>query len=200
MANASKKNATPADEKLSNVDFDLFKAIEALDRKDYNYLNNLTEEQRKKFSPYMLLRWMSCVKGNPDVTAYYLMNVNAVANKHMFNEYVIRHPQLQWLMLCAASPGIGKQYHQWLPHLKEGIGKLEDRATVKEVGEYFAKIYPSTDGEVIREVAEEFVTLQNHRHRLAGLYPEMKISDIEALANFVTSEDIDQYERDAGIR
>jgi len=47
------------DEKFENVDFDLFKAIDAIDRKDYGWWDTLTEEQTKKFSAYMLLHWIS---------------------------------------------------------------------------------------------------------------------------------------------
>ena len=194
------KAITPADEKLDRQDFDLFKAIDAIDKKDYRYLDAMTDEQRKKFVPYLMLHWISAVKGNGSVAAYYLMSVDLNANKYMFNEYVARHPELQWLMLCASSPGIGKQFHQWIPHLKASIGEFRDRATVKEVGEYFAKIYKGADGETLREAAEEFVAAQNHKHRIAAMYPEMKIEDIEVMAAFVTNEDIDRYERDAGLK
>lgn len=57
------KAKTPIDEKFEKIDFDLFEALAAIDRKDYGYYDRLTEEQQRKFSPYMMVRWMSSMKG-----------------------------------------------------------------------------------------------------------------------------------------
>jgi hypothetical protein len=195
---ATKKPAVPQDEKLENQDFDLFKAMEAIDKKDYGYYARLTEEQQKKFVPYMMLHWISAVKAKTPIAAYYLMSVNEVANKHMFNERVQKHPELQWLMLCAASPGIGKQFHQWVPHLSAKIGELREPANKKDVADYFTKIYPGTDKNTISEVSEEFAKQQRHKYRLAQMYPELKVADIETMSTMVTEQDLEEYEKDSG--
>lgn len=190
------KAKVSADLKFERQDFDLFQALEALDRKNYAYYTNLSEEQQRKFVPYMMLHWASAVKGQ--LGQYYVMSTDIHANKYMFNERVQQHPELQWLMLCAVSPGHGKQFHQWVPHLSTKVGTLQEAATVKTVSEYFAKIYPGTDNSTIKEAATEFVVQQNHKHRLAQLFPEMKLADLETLAQLVTEADLDQYEQDAG--
>ena len=135
------KEKVSADEKFESQDFDLFKAIEAIDRKDYSYYDKLSPEQQKKFVPFMMLHWVSAVKGNEGVSRYYVMSVEAHANKYMFNEFVQKHPKLQWLLLCAAAPGLGKQFHQWIPHIKDRVSKLRESPKQKEVKEYFKKIY-----------------------------------------------------------
>ena len=43
------------DEKLEKQDFNLFEAIAAIDKKDYDYYDRLTPEQQKKFVPFMML-------------------------------------------------------------------------------------------------------------------------------------------------
>jgi len=96
------KKSTPIDEKFVAQDFDLFDALTAMDKKDYGYYDRLTEEQQKKFVPYMMTHWMSAIKGLGDVQGYYLRSVDYHANKHLFNEYVQKHPKLQWYMLCAS--------------------------------------------------------------------------------------------------
>ena len=121
---ATRKPATPTDEKLDNQDFNLFEALKALDRKDYDYYDKLTPAQQKKFVPYMMLLWMSAIKGNEGISRYYIMATNEYANKHYFNEYVQKHAKLQWLMLCAASPGLGGHLHQWIPSIKDKVSKL----------------------------------------------------------------------------
>lgn len=190
------KAKVSADLKFERQDFDLFQALEALDRKNYDYFKSLSEEQQRKFVPYMMLHWASAVKGQLD--GYYLLSTDIHANKYMFNERVQQHPELQWMMLCASSPGRGKQFHQWIPHLSHKVGEFREAVTVKTVSEYFTKIYPGTPAGTIREVAEEFTAQQNHKHRLAQLFPDMKLSDIETLAQLVDERDIEQYKQDSG--
>ena len=101
-------------------------------------------------------------------------------------------------MLCAASPGLGKQYHQWLPQIKERVSLLKEPAQVKEIKEYFTKIYPKANSEDLTEYSKAFVQEQRKKMHLAEIYPHLKIADIEVLSQTVTDEDITQYEKDRG--
>lgn len=193
-----KKSSKDQDLKFTDQDFDLFQALAALDRKDYTYFQNLTTEQRQKFAPYMLLHWASTVSGNSLLSSYYVMSCDALANKYMFNEHVQQHPELQWLMLCLVSPGQGKQYHKWLPQLKNSITNLSAAAKVTEVKEYFQKIYAHASSQELAELASVYTHDQNNKHRLAQIYPDMKISDIEILSKFINSQDLDEYDRQTG--
>jgi hypothetical protein len=195
---ATKKIAIPQDEKLENQDFNLFEAIAALDKKDYGYYDRLTPEQQRKFVPFMLIKWLSYVKGSGDIAGYYVMSTEYNANKYFFNENVSKHPKLQWYMLCAASPGLGKQYHQWLPQIKERVSLLKEPAVLKDTKEYFMKIYPKANAEDITEFSKQFVQEQKKKMYLAQIYPHLKIADIEVLSQTVTDEDITQYEKDRG--
>jgi hypothetical protein len=192
------KEKVSQDEKFEKQDFDLFEALLAIDKKDYAWFSKLSEEQKKKFVPYMMLHWVSAVKGSGEVQQYYLQSVDYHANKYYFNETIQKHPELQWLMLCAASPGIGKQYHQWIPHLKDKMTKLKEPAKIKEVKEYFQKIYPKTDSGSLDELAKSFVDTQKKKMYIATIYPNLKYQDIEILAELVTDDEIKQYERDQG--
>jgi hypothetical protein len=192
------KKSIPVDEKFVAQDFDLFDALTAMDKKDYGYYDRLTEEQQKKFVPYMMTHWMSAIKGSGDVQGYYLRSVDYHANKHLFNEYVQKHPKLQWYMLCASSPGLGKQFHQWIPHLGSKVTSLKEPAKAKEIKEYYTKIYPKVDSDDIDEIAKAFVQEHKRKCYLAETYPNLKQSDIEVLSQLVTEEDIKQYEKDRG--
>lgn len=189
----------PADEKFDKVEFDLFDALSAIDKKDYGYYGRLTAEQQKKFVPYMMIHWVSAVKAASQVSGYYVMSTDASANKYAFNENVQQHPELQWMMLCASSPGIGKQFHQWIPHLSDKIGNLTDAAKLKDVKDYFEKIYKNADSSTLKEYAAEFTANQNHKHRVSKLYPEMKLGDIELLSQLLTSDDLNEYDKQSGI-
>lgn len=186
------------DEKFEKQDFDLFNALTALDKKDYNYFDKLTDEQQKKFVPYMMTLWMSTVKASSDVSGFYIMSTEHAANKHLFNEYVQKHPKLQWLMLCAASPGIGKQFHQWIPHLSSKVSQLKETPKEKELKDYYAKIYPKTSDANHYSLAHAFIEEHKKKVYLAKKFPSMKMEDIEVLAQRVTEDDINQYERDHG--
>ena len=192
------KKSTPVDEKFVAQDFDLFDALTAMDKKDYAYYDRLTEEQQKKFVPYMMTHWMSAIKGSGDVQGYYLRSVDYHANKHLFNEYVQKHPKLQWYMLCASSPGLGKQFHQWIPHLGSKVTSLKEPAKTKDIKEYYTKIYPKVDSDDIDEIAKAFVQEHKRKCYLAETYPNLKQSDIEILGQLVTEEEIKQYEKDRG--
>jgi len=186
------------EEKFEKQDFDLFEALVALDKKDYEYYDRLSEEQKKKFVPFMLIQWMSTVKGSKDLQSYYLQSTDYHANKYMFNEHVQKNPKLQWLMLCASSPGLGKQFHQWIPNISQGVSKLKSPAKAKDIKEYFSKIYPKVDDETLKEITDIFVQEHKKKMYLSEVYPNLKITDIETLSQLVTDEDIRRYEKERG--
>lgn len=192
------KEKLSADEKFTSQDFDLFDALTAIDKKDYSYYDRLTPEQQKKFVPFMMLHWISAVKASSDVQSYYLQSTEYHANKYLFNEAVHKHPKLQWLMLCAASPGLGKQFHQWIPHIRERVTRLLDSPKQKEIKEYFKKIYPKTDDSDLTLLSEVYVDNHKKKRYLANKFPELKFDEIELLSDLTTDEDIKQYEKDWG--
>lgn len=185
-------------EKLENQEFDLFEALANLDRKDYTYYSRLSDEQKKKFSPYMLLMYMSMIKGNKDIQRYYLQSVNYHANTYMFNENIQKHPELQWMMLCASSPGVGKQFHQWIPNISPNVSKLKTVAKEKEIYEYFKKIYPNVNDTDLKELSQAFVYEQKRKKYLADNFPNLKLEDIETLNKLITDQDIENYEKEKG--
>ena len=146
----------------------------------------------------MMLHWLSAVKANRNIQLYYLQSTDYHANKYLFNENVQKHPKLQWLMLCAASPGLGKQFHQWIPHIKDRVSKLRESPKQKEVKEYFKKIYPSYSDSDVGLLSNAFV--DNHRKKkyLADRFPELKYDEIELLSELITDEDITAYEDACG--
>jgi len=192
------KEKVATDEKFEKQDVDLFDMLAAIDKKDYGYYDRLTIEQQKKFVPFMMIQWISAIKGNSDLQNYYLSSTEYHANKYFFNENVYKHPKLQWLMLCAASPGLGKQFHQWIPNISQKVAKLEAPAKLKDIKEYYKKIYPKADINDIDEISKVYVDSHKRKRRLAELFPHLKQSDIETLNEITTDEQFAEYERDIG--
>ena len=193
-----KQKTTNSDEKFENIDFDLFVALNAIDKKDYGYYDRLSEEQKKKFVPFMLIHWVSNVKASSEVQGYYLLSTEYHANKYLFNEVIQKNPKLQWLMLCASSPGLGKQFHQWIPQISNKVSKLNDLAKQKDINDYYKKIYSKASQEDINLLSKQFVEEQHTKVYFAKKFTDLKQSDIEVLSKIVSKVEIEQYERDSG--
>ena len=108
--------------------------MQCFDRKDRKFYQSLTDEERKKFSNYLMIRWGSSVQGSEIEQAVYLLSCNENFNKHFFA--ISRHPELQWLCATTVSPGWGTFKHNWIaPKKKEpAVG-----STKKQL----AELYPN---------------------------------------------------------
>ncbi len=105
----------------------------AFDKKDRNYYDNFTDEDRKKFSTYLMLRYGASVAGGFDIQSYYLLSTNEKLNKYFFD--LNKHPKLQWLLCTTVSPGIGVQHHTWL-----GAKKAEGASS--KIKKFLSSVYP----------------------------------------------------------
>ena len=94
--------------------------MKMFDRKDRTFYDNLTPEERKKFSNYLMIRWGSAVEGSRDLQEFYVIATNERLNKHFFN--VSKHPRLQWLMATTVSPNMGTPRHPWIAPRKKEAG------------------------------------------------------------------------------
>ena len=116
----------------------------AYDRKDRAYYDKFTDEQRKSFSTYLMLKYGANVSGSADMQAYYLMATNERVNKYFFD--LNRHTKLQWLACTSVSPQMGNQFHYWLKaKKKEGDNKAQ---------KFLAKLYPTMKSDEIDLLAK----------------------------------------------
>jgi hypothetical protein len=126
-----------------------------LDRKQRDFYDSLNDEERKKFSTFLMLRWSSSVQGDAELQEYYVQACNYYLNRNFFA--VNRHPKLQWLMATAVSPGLGTPRHTWIaPKKKESSGKTS-RKTLQEM---FPNM-KSTDIDVLMAINDERA-IKNH--------------------------------------
>lgn len=126
------------------------------DRKNREFYNELTDEERKKFSNYLMVRWGSCVQGSRDLQEFYVIATNERLNKHFFA--VNRHPVLQWLMATTVSPGMGTHRHQWISPKKRDSGSSEIKKQLLE-------LYPNMKPQDI-DVLAALTTKQQLRQHL----------------------------------
>ena len=93
---------------------DIINEMAQLDLRNRDFYDELNDEERKKFSTYLMLRWGSVVNGIPELQQYYLQAMNERVNKRFFE--LNKHPKLQWLMLTTISPNMGKHRHEWIAY------------------------------------------------------------------------------------
>jgi len=115
--------------------------MSVFDRKDRTFYDNLTDEERKKFSTFLMIRYGSSVLGSQDLQEFYVISCNERLNKHFFALH--KHPKLQWLMATTVSPGMGTQRHQWI------APKKKDAGPAGSVKKQLAELFPNMKNDEI---------------------------------------------------
>jgi hypothetical protein len=103
-----------------------------LDVKNRGFYDELTDDEKKKFSNYLMLRWGSAVQGPRELQEYYVISTNQNFNKHFFD--INKHPKLQWLLATCISPAMGTHKHEWI--------SFRGKASKNKRANLLAKIYP----------------------------------------------------------
>ena len=101
------------------------------DRKVRTFYDDLTVEEKKKFSNYLMIRWGSAVEGSRDMQEFYVIACNERFNKHFFN--ISKHPKLQWLLATTVSPDLGTPRHPWIAPKKKEAGLSAKRKALMEI-------------------------------------------------------------------
>ena len=101
------------------------------DRKNRDFWDELTAEEKKKFSNYLMIRWGSAVDGSRELQEFYVIATNERLNKHFFD--LGRHPKLQWLLATTVSPDVGTPRHPWIAPRKKEAGLSAKRRALMEI-------------------------------------------------------------------
>jgi hypothetical protein len=103
---------------------DIKRELSAVDAKDYEFHAKLTDEEKKAFSPFILMRYTSNVKGDRDTQEWFLEMTNEMVNKH---HWVLskNHKGLLWKLFAAIGTG-APAYHPYVAAgKKEKAQKIE---------------------------------------------------------------------------
>jgi len=60
-----------------------------LDLKQRDFYRSLTDEEKKKFSNFLMIRWSATVKGDRGLQEYYVQSCNHYLNKHFKRQVFI---------------------------------------------------------------------------------------------------------------
>lgn len=91
---------------------DIKKELNGVDMRDKDAYNNWSDEERKSFSPYILMRYVSNVQGDRDVQEWFVEMTNELVNK---NHWTLskNHKGLLWKLFAGCGTG-AKAYHPYL--------------------------------------------------------------------------------------
>ena len=105
---------------------DLFGAV---NRKDRDWWERLSDEQRKKFSSWLYSRYMSIVRhNNPDMHRYYVLSANKELNRDL-SKLTKNHAKLIYLLMTTMANDFTRADHQYIPPMKKN--KADKKPTTK---------------------------------------------------------------------
>lgn len=111
MAKKIKRPITTKTDKKKEHKLDIFNILSRMDKRDFDIYSSLSEEEKKQFSPLVIMQWLSCVKNSPDLSEYYIKIVNECVNKHFWD--ISKHPELLCKLMSVCGVG-DKVFHYWL--------------------------------------------------------------------------------------
>lgn len=103
---------------------DIKRELAGVDQKNYNFYDNLTDGEKKVFSPYVLMRFSSNVQGGQDIQEWFVEMTNELVNKDHWT-LSKNHKALLWKLFAATGAGVSL-YHPYLAQgKKEKVIKIE---------------------------------------------------------------------------
>jgi len=129
----------------------MFDALRAMDKKDRDFWDNLNEQEKKGFAPFVMVRWASTVS-HPmkEMDEWWLKATNLRFNVNLLNlnSETAKHPKLQWLMATTCSPGMGAMKHEWVGY------KKKTTKTNNKIKNFFIQQFPTLSDEEIALLME----------------------------------------------
>ena len=123
--------------------------LAAVDMNAKSVWKELTDDERKQVSFWLLNRYVSTVQGNREAQELAVFKTNEYYNKH-FNDIGVGkengHPHLMWQLLCASGATGKIEYHPWIGFKKREGGS---GAAIK----LLEKIYPHLKNDEVELLA-----------------------------------------------
>jgi hypothetical protein len=109
---------------MATAKLDIKRELNAVDQKNYDFYTKLTDDERKAFSPYILMRYTASVQGDRDTQEWFIEMTNEMVNKNHW-DLSKNHKELLWKLFAATGAGVNC-YHPYLAAgKKEKANKIE---------------------------------------------------------------------------
>jgi hypothetical protein len=103
---------------------DIGKELRAVNSRNYDFYNNLTDEEKKAFSPYLLMRFVGNPQSDSETYEFTIDRVNEFVNKNHW-ELSKGHKPLLWKMFASCGTGTSLRYTYLKSGTKEKANKIE---------------------------------------------------------------------------
>ena len=137
--------------------------LAAIDMNAKDVWKELSSDERKQISFWILNRWVSSVQGNRETQELAVLKTNEYYNKNYINLNSTNNPELFWQLLCISGNYNKIKFHKWIGFIKKG-GNLNKTINVLE-----------------------------------KIYPNMKLDEVELLANVSTKKEVKQLAEEHGF-
>lgn len=120
---------------------------------DYDFFINMTEEEVKELSPYVLALWLRSANQNKGAHTFM---TDAFLNTKLF--HLSKHPKLLYLLACSANCDMDNTRYSFIPDKKEVKG-TKHKLIMREFGcnESVAKTYMHfLDDEDIKQLEAKY--------------------------------------------
>ena len=97
---------------MAAAKLDIKRELRAVDTRNYEFYDELTDEEKKAFSPYILMRYTASVQGDRETQEWFLERTNELVNKDHWT-LSKNHKPLLW-KLFAGVGGTVPMYHPYL--------------------------------------------------------------------------------------
>jgi hypothetical protein len=130
---------------MATAKLDIQRELRAVDQKNYDFYANLTDDERKAFSPYILMRYTASVQmPDRDIQEWYLETTNEMVNKNHW-DLSKNHKELLWKLFAATGTGVNC-YHPYL-----AAGKKEKANKIEKL---LVELYPAMKMAEIKMLAK----------------------------------------------
>lgn len=127
--------------------FDIFKLLNAADKKQMGYYSKLSADEKKSISMIVFMRWFSTISNSRELEEYQLLAVNEYLNKDFWE--LSDHPELIYKLSCLM--GIGATLrHEWLPFASKKMSS--------KIINFFGEVYPRLSWKEIDDVISKYTT------------------------------------------
>ena len=136
---------------------DIGEVLLNLDTRNKTYYENLTDEQKKEFSPWLYQRYLSSAEGSNAIIEHYLIMTNNIVN---INFSKIKDPEMTWKLMSMV--GYGKTLkHPFIPPPKKGIYENAFKQWLAEENLHLDKqeldiLFNSFTKETAKDLLEQF--------------------------------------------
>jgi hypothetical protein len=113
-------------EKLS-----ITQVLNAVNRRDRHFYNNLSTEKQKQFNAFIMMRYISNPSVSPEIEQWFITKTHEYVNRH-FWQLNRKHPELIWNLYASVGVGAACKY-QYL----NSVNVVSKNKTVNLLAEYY---------------------------------------------------------------